>query len=258
MQQALKKLLRTVFVFYSCICLVGCVTPKVLEYAEQTAETETLHWKVNSVTFAAIRDNRFVRLCLKLSSPTDTSTTELSIDLQEMADQLNNQSGVISKFEDGLNTQSSLCHYELEEDEKALPISVVHTDATYLADALLALHQQLPDEQTVILLQHDSGSYLSFRMPAGMHEGLDKHAIGSYNEIEHHYTPGIFILMPLAVVVDAVLITAMIIIMIPCVIPFLLPLCIPIAIATGKGEAFNPENYEGETIHPSDEEELFE
>lgn len=258
MLHALKKLLRTVFIFYSCICLAGCVTSKLLDYAEQTAEIETLHWKVEAVTFAAIRDNHFVRLCLKLSSPSDTSIAGLSIDLQEMNGQLINQPGLIGKFEDGLNTQPSICNYEYEIDEKALPISIVHSDETSIADAMQVLNQELVDEQTVILLQHNSGNYLVFRSPAGMYECLDRHAIGSYNEIEHHYSPGVFILMPLVVVVDAVLITAMIIITVICAIPFLLPLCIPLAIVTGKGKVFNPEYYEGEIIHPSDEIYLFE
>lgn len=257
MPQALKNLFRTLFVIYSCICLAGCVTPKVLEYAEETGETEIRHWNVEAVKFAAIRDNRFVRMCLELSSPADMTETELSIDLQEMTDQLNNQDAIISGLEDGVNTESSLCGLELEDGEKILPVSIINSDARDIVEALQSLNQEPQDELVVSLLHHESGSYLVFGAPVGMYEGLDKHALGTYMEIEQHYSPSIFLLLPLALAVDAAIISVMIILIIPCAIPILLPLCIPIAIVAGLVDEASQESYE-DGFPPSESEDLFE
>jgi hypothetical protein len=230
---------------------------KALDYAEETAETESREWRVTAVSFAAIRDDRFVRMCLELDSASDTAETELSIDLQEITQQLNNQDGVIGGLEDGVNAESSLCSLELEDGEKRVPVSVVYSDAHDIVDALQALDQAQADELGVSLLHHGTGSYLVFGAPDGVYEGLDMHAVGTYTEIKKHYGASIFILLPLAIAFDAVIIAVMIILLIPCAIPLLLPLCIPIAIVTGKGEIFNPELYEGGGAS-SEEEDLFE
>ena len=257
MPQALKNLFRTLFVIYSCICLIGCVTPKALEYAEQMGETETQNWNVEAVTFAAIRDNRFVRMCIEFSSPANKTDTELSIDLQEMTELLNNQDAIVSGLKDGVNTESSLCGLALEQNEKILPISVVYSDARNIVEALQVLNQVPLNEPVVSLLHLQSGSYLVFGAPGGMYEGLDKHALGTYTEVEQHYHPSIFLLLPLALVVDAALIAVMIILIIPCAIPILLPLCIPIAIVVGAiGEA-SQEPYEADSSS-SEPEDLFE
>lgn len=257
MLQALKNLFRTSFVIYSCICLIGCVTSKALEYTAEIGETETRLWNVQAITFAAIRDNRFVRMCIEFSSPTDTTETELSIDLQEITQQLNNQEATISVLEDEVNTESSLCSLELEEDEMILPISVVNSDAHDIVEALQSLKQEPLDEPVVSLLQHETGSYLVFGAPISMYEGLDTHALGTYIEIEQHYSPSIFLLMPIAIAADVVIISAMVILFIPCVIPILFPLCIPFAIVAGIIDEADSGSYEYGYLE-SESEDLFE
>lgn len=257
MPQAVKNLFRTLFIIYSCVCLIGCVSSKAIEYAEETGETETRLWNVKAITFAAIRDNRFVRMCIVFSSPTDTTETELSIDLQEITEQLKDQDAIISGLEDDINTESSLCSLELEEDEKILPITVVSSDAHDIVEALQSINQESLDKPIVSLLHHETGSYLVFGAPIGMYEGLDRYALGSYTEIEQHYHPSIFLLLPLSIAVDAVIIAVMVILIIPCVIPILLPLCIPFAIVAGIVEESDSESYEYGGPEPESE-DLFE
>ena len=224
MSQILKKLLQTIFVYYSCICLIGCVTPAAIEYAEEQGETETRHWKVNTVTFAAIRDDRFVRMCIEFVDDTETTVTELNIDLQEMTEQLNQQDTGIGGLEEGVDTESTLCSLELEWNEDRLPVSVIHSGAQDIAEALQGLDRPPPDGPAVTLLQHATGNYLVFRAPAGMYEGLDQHVLGTYTEVEQHYSSSIYVLLPIAITVDVALISAMVILYIPCAI-LLPPLC---------------------------------
>ncbi len=224
MSQMLRKLLRTVFVYFNCICLIGCVTPKAIEYAQEQGEKEIHHWKVNTVTFAAIRDDRFVRMCIEFVSDTGSTVTELNVDLQVMTEQLNTQEAVIGELEEGVNTESALCSMELESDETRLPVSVVHSDVQDIAEALQGLDRPSPDGPVITLLQHATGNYLVFRAPAGMYEGLDQHVLGSYTEVEQHYGSSIFVLLPIAIAVDVALISAMVILYIPCAI-LLPPLC---------------------------------
>ncbi|UCB55851.1 MAG: hypothetical protein JSW45_04805 [Thiotrichales bacterium] len=224
MQKTLRKLLRTIFVYYSCICLIGCVTPAAIEYAEEQGETETHHWKVKAVTFAAISDNRFVRMCIEFVDDTETTVTELNIDLQEMTEQLNQQDADIGGLEEGVDTESTLCSLELEWNEDRLPVLVIHSDAQDTAEALQALDPLPPDGPAVILLQHATGNYLVFRAPAGMYEGLDQHVLGTYTEVEQHYSSSIYVLLPIAVAVDVALIAAIVVLYIPCAI-LVPPLC---------------------------------
>jgi hypothetical protein len=229
----------------------------VIQYAEETAESETLYWNVEAIPFAAIRDNRYVRMCLELSGSTGQANKELRIDLEQITQQLENQETIVNEFADGQNTESTLCGFELEEGEQALPVSVVSSDLPDITEALQALYQEQQEGPVVSLLQHETGNYVVFGAPAGMYSGLEKHALGSYQEIDLHYSPWIILLLPLALAADAVIISLMIILLIPCAIPFLLPLCIPIAIVTGKGEIFNPDLYEVDDT-PTEEEDLFE
>ena len=245
------------FTLYSCICLVGCVTPKALEYAERTGEKETHHWNIKAIKFAAIRDNRFVRLCLELSSPTDATTTELQIDLQQVTEQLNAQDDVVGALKDGVNTESSLCSLELEADEKPLAASVIHSDAADMAQALQGLEHWSMDGPVVSLLNYQSESYLVIGAPEGMYEGLEQHALGSYTEIETHYNSSIFILLPLAIAVDAAIISVMIVMVVVCAIPFLLPLCLPFAMVVGVIEEADHQSYD-DWPASDEEEDLFE
>lgn len=201
---------------------------------------------MKAIKFAAIRENRFVRMCVEISSPTDTTDTELSVDLQQITEQLNNQGAIISGLEDEVNTESSLCSLELEADEKRLTISDVHSDVHDIVEALQSVNQAPLDELVVILLHHEAGSYLVFGPPVGMYQGLDEHALATYTEIEHHYHASIFLLLPLAIIVDAAIISAMLILVIPCVIPILFPLCIPFAIVAGAVDEANTQSYEYE------------
>ena len=249
----MKNLFQMLVVIYSSICLVGCVTSNVIEYAEETAETVSRYWSVENITFAAIRDNRFVRMCIEFRSPTDSTEAELSIDLNEITEQLNAQSSAISRFEDGINTESSTCSLELEDNERVLPILVTHSDASDISDALHQLGQETYDELVINLLRHETENYLVFGVPVGMHEGLDKYALDSYTQIEKHFRKSIILLLPLALAVDAAIIVVMVILIILCAIPILLPLCFPMALVVeGFAAGINNE------LPESESEDLFE
>jgi hypothetical protein len=233
----MKKLLRLLVVVYSSIGLIGCTTQKAIEYIESTAETVTHHWNVEGIEFAAIEDNRYVRMCIILSSQTDTKTEELTIDLQQISNTLNNQTAVIEGLEAGLSDESPFCSRYLEAGENSVPISEIHSDAPDITEALYAIYPEPLDQPVITLLQHDTGRYLVFGAPMDMYGGLDEHAFGSYTQTEQRFSPAVVLLIPLALIVDAALITAMVILLITCVIPFLLPLCIPIAIAANGIQA---------------------
>lgn len=226
--KTLKQRLRALFVIYCCICLIGCATRGAIEYAQETGETETHHWNVDAVTFAAIRDDRFVRVCVELSDSDATTETELTIDLQEITDQFNRLDTVVGTLEDGVNTESYICGLELESDEKALPVSVIDSNASDIVEELQLLNQKAKDELVLVLLHHDTGSYLVFGAPVGMYKGLDEHALGGYTAVEHHHSSSIFILLPIAVAVDAVIIGAIVMLLFVCVWPIFWPICFPL------------------------------
>lgn len=252
MSWLLKKLFRNLIVFYSCICLIGCATSRAFEYAKENGEMRIQDWSVDAVTFAAIRDNRHIRVCVELSSPTDKTVTQLNIDLLEMSKQLSSQEAVIGGLKDGLNTEASLCSRLLEVDEKRLPVSVVYSDALNIDEALRSLQQKPLDELTVFMLHHETESYLVFGAPAGMYQSLDHYAFETYTDVEQHYHPSIFLLMPLTLVIDV----AMIALIIPCVIPIFWPICLPVAMVAGIIDDADPESYKEDPA--TAEEALFE
>ena len=252
----LKHFLRSLMVVYSCISLSACMTPRAIEYAAGIGETETRLWSVDAITFAAIRDDRYVRICVSLSGPAGATESELLIDLQRVAEQLSSQDEVVGGLKDGVNTESSLCGLELEVDEQRLPVSVVHSDAADVAEALQAFDQSALERPAAGLLHFGAESYLVFAIQAGMYDGLDRHALGPYTEVVQHYHPSIFLLQPIAVAFDAALVAGMIVLIIPCLIPIFLPLCIPIAIVAGAIENTDPGSYED--WQSEDEEDLFE
>ena len=146
-----------------------------------------------------------------------------------------------------------MCSLELEAGEQELPVSLIHSDAQDIVQALQWLETEILDGPVVSLLQHETGSYLVFGAPADMYKGLDNHAFRSYTETEHHYSSSAFILLPLAIAVDA----AILVLFIPCVIPILWPFCIPVMIVAGIVEGADPASYkDGQTL--LDQENPFE
>jgi hypothetical protein len=253
----MKKLFRLLVVVYSSIGLIACTTQKAIEYIDSNAETITRHWSVEGIKFAAIEDNRYVRMCMILSSQTDTTTEELTIDLEQISNTLNNQTAVIEGLEAGLSDESPFCSRYLEEGEKSVPISEIHSDAPDITEALYAIYQEPLDQPVITLLHHETGRYIVFGAPMDMYGGLDEHAFGSYTQTEQRFSPAVVLLIPLTLIVDAVLITAMVILLVTCAIPLLLPLCIPIAIAA-KGIQAASSDIEADPDPDPEPEDLFD
>jgi|GEM_PF-2861270 len=252
----LKQLLRFLMVVYSCISLSACMTPRAIEYAAGKGEAETRLWNIDAITFAAIRGDRHVRICVSLSGPAGATESELLLDMQRVAEQLSSQDEVVGSLEDGVNTESSLCSHELEAGEQRLPVSVMHSDTADVTEALQSFNQGALERPVAGLLHVGAESYLVFATQAGVYEGLDRHAFGPYTEVVQHYHPSIFLLLPIAVAFDAALVAGMIVLVVLCVIPILLPLCLPIAIVAGAIEDTDPGSYED--WQSEDEEDLFE
>lgn len=257
MLSGLRQWFRTVLVIYSCIALVGCMTPRAIEYAEGRGKAETRHWNIAAITFAAIRDDRYVRICVSLAGAAGATETEISVDLQQIAEQLDSQDGIIGGLKDGVNTESAICGHELHEDEHELPVAVVHSTATDVVEALHAFYQQTPDRPVAGLLHMESESYLVLGAMPGLYEGLDGHALGPYTETVQHYHPSIFLLLPIAVAFDAALIAVMVVMIVICAIPLFLPFCLPFMMAAGAIENADPGSYEDWQAE-EDEEDLFE
>ena len=257
MLSRLQQWLRTLLVVYSCIALVGCMTPRAIEYAKGRGTTETRHWNIAAITFAAIRDDRYVRICVSLTGSAGATETEISVDLQRIAEQLDSQDGVAGGLQDGVNTESAICGHELHEDEHSLPVAVVHSNAFDIVEALQAFYQQTPDRPVAGLLHMESESYLVLGAMPGLYEGLDGHALGPYTETVQHYHSSIFLLLPIAVAFDAALIAVMVVMFIICLIPLFLPICIPFVAAARAIENTDPGSYEDWQAE-EDEEDLFE
>ena len=96
----IKNQFRTIFVGYICICLLGCVTPRLIEYAEETGEMETRHWNLEDINFAAIRDNRYIRMCITFSSSSETTRREVAVDLREITELFNSHDSTINGLEE--------------------------------------------------------------------------------------------------------------------------------------------------------------
>ena len=221
----MKKLLQQIAIIYSSISLVGCVTPKAIEYIDESAETVTHHWKIESIDFAAIKDNRYVRMCIAFSSPTDKTTTELAFDLEQISNTLVNMNAETVDLENVSSGDSAFCNRDLEEDEQSLPVLEMYSDAPDITEALYALYPEPLDTPAVTLLHHESERYLVFGAPMDLYENLDNHAYDSYTQTEKRHSPGTALVIIPAILADAVIISAMAVLILICLIPPFTPFC---------------------------------
>ena len=108
---------------YVIASLVGCATPTILNSASEYSNRVSKYWVIDDVTFAAIRDRRFVRLCVKLQRPSEEAFTEIKLDLNNIDTQLKDQSDSVVS----ISNQESLRYLE-ENRPPDLDASVESSD----------------------------------------------------------------------------------------------------------------------------------
>ena len=246
--------------YYVCISLLGC-TSAAWRQADSYANREPKYWTIEDVTFAAIRDNRFVRLCVKLQNNSEEAVTEVNIDLQQVNYQLKKLDATISNIEEGKKLEKSYkasnpdlviddesnnlspqveeegyapCITVLQKSEKSLPVIVKKSDGIDISATLFEIGEEPPDHPALFLIEHGEKNYIVFGAPMQMYSELADHAFRCYSEDQTE--PSRYLLVPLAFVGDVVIVLGAVARVIVCIL--LLPLCI-YAIATDDKDYSN-------------------
>lgn len=259
---------QVVVACYICISLLGC-TSAAWRQADSYANREPKYWTIEDVTFAAIRDHRFVRLCVKLQNNTEEAVTEVNIDLQQVNDQLKNVDTAVSNIEEGkklekfhktnepdinIDDESNNLSLQVEEEsytpcitvlqknEESLPVIVKKSDGIDISTTLFEIGEEPPDHPALFLIEHGEAHYIVFGAPMQMYSELTDHALRCYAEDQTE--PSRYLLVPLAFVGDVAFVLAAVARVVVCIL--LLPLCI-YDIASNDG---NPNPSASEVLFP--------
>ena len=117
MSNRIFECLRLSITFYVCISLIGCTSASYRQ-AQAYANREPKYWTIEDVTFAAIRDQRYIRMCVKLRHFSEEATTEVKFDINKIKEQLYNENNTVVSYEQGAKLQDDY-HQEDEGDEGA-------------------------------------------------------------------------------------------------------------------------------------------
>lgn len=245
MKKIKSSLFQMAVAYYVCASLVGCTTASWRQ-AESYANRESKYWTIGNVTFAAIRDQRFVRLCATIQHFSEEATTELEIDLRQVMEQLHNEATVTNSIEDGAKLEKGYaydkeadiyhiegyvaCDTELKKDEEILPIIVKKTVSLNMSATMLGISDEPTDRPSLIVVEHGGARYIVFSAPASMYPNLSNHAFSCYAEDQKE--SGWYLLVPLAFVGDVIAVMTTVFAVGVCIA--LLPICI-IAMSEKKG-----------------------
>ena len=239
------KCLRLSITFYVCISLIGCTSASYRQ-AQAYANREPKYWTIEDVTFAAIRDQRYIRMCVKLRHFSEEATTEVKFDINKITEQLYNENNTVVSYEQGAKLQDDYhqeeekesnkryaqCNTELQKEEVKLPIIFKNTDNSNIESVLLDIKQESLEGPALILIDHDYSHYLVLGIPNNLYPELSEHAFRCYAEDQKE--PERYLLVPLAFAGDAFLAVGVIGTVVVCIV--LLPLCIIVLAMTGDFE----------------------
>lgn len=246
---------------YVIASLVGCATPTILNSASEYSNRESKYWAIDDVTFAAIHDRRFVRLCVKLQRPSEEALTEIKLDLNNIDTQLKDQSDSVvsisnqeslryleenrpadlaasvesSDIKDSATKHYISCDLSLRENEQQLEIIKMKIEGENLSVFINEAKLEAKDEPALFILNKDSRNYLAFGASASEYPNLSKHVMRCYGEDQRRHS--IYLLVPFAIVIDAAMIIVGVFRLVLCIIFF--P-CIINEASKPKQESYNP------------------
>ena len=251
--------MKTIFIFYLSICISGCHTPWLINTADKYKNRVNKFWEINDVTFAAIREQRFVRLCINLQRFSEMILTEVNIDLSNVDKQFQEQINRVVSIEnqaklktqkvkepsknnishenegyisdDAINDEKSesvvyaSCDNALRENEKLISIEYKRVEEDDLNEFINEINKHKTNELTIFLVEKAGKKYLVFGIPEEDFPDLSDHAIRCYGEDQRsNGTYLLYLLLPVTVALDAVLIVvglfrvALCFIFFPCII----------------------------------------
>ena len=249
-----------------CVSLIGCTT-SAWKQADAYANRESKYWTIEDVTFAAIRDHRFVRLCVNLQHFSEEAVTEVNIDLQQVANKMNNLGTTVSSIEEGGKLEKfykpikrdndnddegfslgpyveeigyAACMTELKKNEETLPIIIKKTDGFDMSPTLLEIGEEPPDHPALFLIEHGDVHYIIFGAPMQMYSDMIDHSFRCYAEDQSE--PSRYFLVPLAFAGDVMFVLTMVMVGVVCVL--LLPICIYEIATNDRGPSTWPGNME--------------
>ena len=254
--------LQLVVTCYVSVNLLGCVTSQAMKQANAYANRAPKLWSIEDVSFAAIRDSRYVRLCAKLRNSSTEVVTEINIDIQDAVEQLESQQGSQSSHLEGQKLEKIdsdeesgyvPCQLELQSDEQNLAVIARETQQSELSAILQEIGKAPSDHAALYLVHHNGSRHLVFNSPLQMERDPKGYAFDCYAEDQTESAR--YLLLPLTIVGDAVMVGAGIALAIIRCFPtlFFIPICVPIVLlATDSSGRSFPRLYEdaSEKIFP--------
>jgi len=212
---ALKTRLKVYFVLYICINVAGCATPAAWKYAERKANELPTYRGLTDVYFAAFRSPDQLRLCVlvRADNMEEPSPATLNIDLEKVSESLTSRGetkhDTTSRALNSISVGSKLsnkCKPALQSGEEPVPIERIQVKETELSGAL---QQLAPEELTVFVLKQTNQSHMVIGSTDQDFPGLNTEAFSAHAE-DNSSNAG-YVLVPLAVVADVVIIAAAVI-----------------------------------------------
>jgi hypothetical protein len=245
MTNQFSRWLRLLITFYVCISHIGC-TPLAYKQADAYAKREPKYWTIEDVTFAAIRDKRYIRMCVELRHFDEEAITEVSLDINNIVEQLENENNAIISYEEGEKLKDGYqqdeetisekkyaeCNTALQKKEVELPIIYKNSNHSNIESILLDIKQETLEDPALIVIDHNDSRYLVFGFPENLYSEFSEHAFRCYAEDQKE--PERYLIVPLAIFGDAFLVVGTIGTVVVCIA--LLPLCIIVIATVGDFE----------------------
>ncbi len=215
----LGNFLRTRFKVYAalyvCFNVAGCATPAAWKYAERQASEPPTYRGLTDVYFAALRGPDQLRMCVlaRTDSTEEPSPATLNINLEKISKSLTERvaprpdsTSLAHKSIGEGSKLTNKCEPVLQDEEELVSIERIRVEGT---DLTSALQQLAPEKLTVFVLEQSDKSHIVIGSPDQDFPGLGHEAFSAH--AEDNASKAGYVLVPLAVVADAVLAVAIVI-----------------------------------------------
>jgi len=211
----LKPRLKVYVALYICFNVAGCATPAAWKYAERQANEPPTYRSITDVYFAALRGPDQLRLCVlaRAGSTGEASPATLKINLEKISKSLAERGATrhdnISLAYNSIGVGSKLrnkCEPALQGAEELVSIERIQVEGT---DLTSALQQLATEELTVFVLDQNGKSHIVIGSTDQDFPGLKNEAFSAH--AEDNASKAGYVLVPLAVVADAVIAVAIVI-----------------------------------------------
>ena len=211
----LKPKLKVCLALYICFNVAGCATPAAWRYAEKQANEPPTYQSISDVYFAALSGPDQLRLCVltRAGSTAEPSPATLKINLEKISKSLterdltrhDNTSLAYNSIGEGSKLRNK-CEPALQGAEELVSIERIQVEGT---DLTSALQQLAPEELTVFVLDQNGKSHIVIGSTDQDFPGLKNEAFSAH--AEDNASKAGYVLVPLAVVADAVIAVAIVI-----------------------------------------------